>query len=129
MTAWLTCNTVAAFPSAKPSTRVAVHSGREMSIGDCRLTSARSKTSRRVPGSDTRTRRTWKSRLKSGSTTQRGAAVGNVGTTTFCRSRSTRREAFSNRARNCCQSGVVSNSSSAMIPERVRGFASPRCMR
>ena len=75
---------------------VAVHSGREMSSGDCSATSARSITSRSVPGSGTRTRRTWKSRLKSGSMTQRGAAVGSVGITTFCRSRSTLREAFSN---------------------------------
>ena len=45
--------------------------------------------------------------MKSGSTTQRGAAVGSVGMTTFCRSRSTLREAFSNRARNRSQSGVA----------------------
>ncbi|COW89246.1 Uncharacterised protein [Mycobacterium tuberculosis] len=67
--------------------------------------------------------------MKSGSTTQRGAAVGKVGTTTFCRSRNTRREAFSNRVRKRSQSGVPSSSSSAMIPERVRGFASPRCIK
>ncbi len=35
------------------------------------------------PVAGTRTRRTWKSRLKSGSTTHRGAAVGSVGMTTF----------------------------------------------
>ena len=83
VTAWLRCSIVAAVPSASPSTSVAVHSGREMSIGDCSATSARSITSRSVPGAGTRTRRTWKSRLKSGSTTHRGAAVGSVGMTTF----------------------------------------------
>ena len=36
VTAWLRCNIVAARPSASPSTSVAVHSGREMSSGDCR---------------------------------------------------------------------------------------------
>ena len=98
VTAWLRCTIRAARPPASPSMSVAVHSGREMSSGDCRATSARSITSRRVPGSATRTRRTWKSRLKSGSMTQRGAAVGSVGITTFCRSRSTFRDALSNRA-------------------------------
>src|SRR5271165_6951302 len=80
---------------SSPSTKVTVHSGREMSSGDCSITSARSSTSRIVPGAGTRTRRTWKFRLKSGSTTQRGAAVGTVGVTTFWRSLSTRRDAFS----------------------------------
>ena len=63
--------------------------------------------------------------LKSGSMTQRGAAVGSVGMTTFCRSRSTLRDAFSKRARKRSQSGVASSSSTPMIPERVRGLASP----
>ena len=55
------------------------------------------------------------------------AAVGSVGTTTFCRNLNTLRDAFSNRERKRFQSGVLSSNSSAMIPERVRGFASPRC--
>ena len=41
----------AARPPASPSMSVAVHSGREISSGDCSATSARSITSRRVPGS------------------------------------------------------------------------------
>ena len=96
----------------KPSIRVAVHSGRAVSSGDCSINSARSNTCRSEPGSATRILRTWKSRLKSGSTTQRGEAVGNVGTTTFCRSRNAFRDAFSNRVRKRSQSGVVSRISS-----------------
>lgn len=99
VTAWLRCSIDAAVPSARPSTSVAVQSGREMSMGDCTATSARSSTSRSVPGAGTRTRRTWKSMLKSGSMTQRGAAVGSVGMTTFCRRRRTLRDAFSKRDR------------------------------
>ena len=34
VTAWLMCSSIAALPSAKPSTNVAVHSGREMSSGE-----------------------------------------------------------------------------------------------
>ena len=127
VTAWLRCTIRAARPPASPSMSVAVHSGREMSSGDCSATSARSMTSRRVPGSETRTRRTWKSRLKSGSTTQRAGAVGSVGITTFCRSRNTFRDAFSNLVRKRSQSGELSRISSVMIPDRVRGLASPRC--
>ena len=57
--------------------------------------------------------------------TQRGATVGSVGITTFCRSRSTLREAFSNLVRNRCQSGVVSRISTRHDPRaRARvGFA------
>ena len=127
VTAWLRCIITAAPPPSSPPTSVAVHSGRDMSRGDCAATSARSINWRMVPGSGRRIRRTWKSRLKSGSITHRGATVGNVGDTTFCRSLSTLREAFSNRLRNLSQSGVVSKISSVMIPERVRGLASPRC--
>ena len=57
--AWLMCSSVAALSSCRPSTRVAVHSGREISSGDCRATSARSMTCLSVPGCGTRTRRTW----------------------------------------------------------------------
>ena len=86
VTAWLRCIMIAAPPPSSPSMSVAVHSGREMSRGDCAATSARSITWRSVPGSEIRIRRTWKSRLKSGSITHRGATVGSVGVTTFCRS-------------------------------------------
>ena len=105
-TAWLMCISTAARPSVMSSTRVTLHSGREMSSGACTINSAMSRTSRSVPGVVTRARRMWKSRLKSGSTTQRGAIVGSVGTTTFWRIRGMRREALSNRSRKRFQSGV-----------------------
>ena len=54
VTAWDRCSSVAAFPPARPSIRVAVHSGRAMSSGDCSITSARSNTCLSEPGSATR---------------------------------------------------------------------------
>ena len=123
VSAWLSAPMLrAARPPASPSMSVAVHSGREMSSSNCKATSAKSMTSRRVPGWADAER---ESRLKSGSTTQRAGAVGSVGVEPSAAAETP------SATRSRTSSGSVPNPELSRILERHDprggdGLASPR---
>ena len=117
---WWTFNTIAARPSASPSTRVYSHNGRERSNPAIAAVRARSSTASSV-GSHTRTRRRWYMRSKFGSPDQWGGPMRSSGVATRWRIRGMSQEPRSIRATSVDQSGARSKNSTVTIVDRRSG--------
>ncbi len=128
VTAWLRCSISAARPSASPSTSVTVHSGREMSSGDCscdlgeveHLAHRAGLGHAHAPDVEVEVEVGVDHPARRGRRQRRHHDL-------LAKPQHLARRVLEHGVRNRLQSGVVSRISRVMIPERVRGLASPRC--